>query len=96
MSAATKLIAEMRTRRGRTPPAGDLRSTELLIELLTVMLEARLEELAETVPPRARRWDVTHGRFITDSAEPSAPDPTGDEIACQLAMLIGHLEDLTK
>lgn len=93
---AADLIAHCRTRRqGNTE--GDLRTPAVLAEVLTVVLDERLQELeGRARSPSGGHYDSLRGEIVhTDPGEP-APDPKGDRMARSLATLIGYVEDLDR
>lgn len=95
-SNAAELIASQRTQReraGRPPPAGNILDAATLVENLTVVLEQHIETLREKHPRQAMRWDGNSGRMVPDGPPPDPFDPSAEETARALALLIGYIAD---
>jgi hypothetical protein len=88
-----ELIAHCRTTR-QGKPDGDLRSPTVMAEVLTMVLEDHMRELASRArPPSGGRLDSLNGRVVTTDPGTPAPDPREDSMARGLATLIGYLAD---
>jgi hypothetical protein len=91
---AAELVAHCRTQR-QGAPEGDIRSPAVLADVLTLVLDERLSELASrTQPPTGGIYDSLHGRVVPSLPGVPAPDPKDDSMARSLATLIGYVEDL--
>ena len=87
-----ELIAHCRTTRQGTPD-GDFRDPRVAADVLGMLLDIRLAELASSARPPGRHVVDSYGRLVaTEPGEP-APDPKEDRMACALATLISRLED---
>ena len=91
---ARELVKHCRAHREGAPPAGDIREAGVLRDVLTMILEQRLEDLTESAPKQAMRYDLDNGRMVALEPAPKPADPREDSTAHALATLIGYIEDL--
>jgi hypothetical protein len=88
-----ELIAHCRTTR-QGKPEGDIHSPAAMADVLTMLLEDRMRELASRArPPSGGRLDSLNGRVVPTEPGTPAPDPREDSMARGLATLIGYLAE---
>jgi hypothetical protein len=93
MNTIEQLISHCRAHR-QGVPEGDLRDPRVLADVLTMLLEGHLSRLPASVHRDTTGvYDSLNGRVVR-APDPPPPDPKDNATACQLATLIGHLEDL--
>jgi hypothetical protein len=88
-----ELIAHCRTKR-QGKPEGDIRSPAVVADVLTMLLEDHMADLARrSRPPSGGRLDSLSGRVVFSEPAVPAPDPRADPLACSIATLVGYLQD---
>lgn len=88
-----ELVAHCRTTR-EGKPEGDIRSPAVVADVISMLLEDRMRELANRArPPSGGIQDTRTGRIVLTEPAVPAQDPRSDSMACGLATLISYLED---
>jgi len=95
LTTAASLISHCRSERGDTlPPAGSILERDTLLANLQAVLEGHCERVRDKWPRQKMRYDLNNGRQVPDADAPPAFDLRLDETACELATLIGFVEDV--